>query len=97
MSDERQIYWDVWVDFALYAYNSGQHSTVLLPPNELTMGRRLRNRNDLLRSANVSEAGPLTDYHPCLIAAMWSSYACAEASRKREQERQKRYYDRQSV
>ncbi|KAE9016787.1 hypothetical protein PR002_g13573 [Phytophthora rubi] len=94
MSDERQRDWDVWVDFAIYAYNSGQHSTVLLSPNELMMGRRLRNPNDLLRSANVTEAGALTNYHRRLIAAMKSSSACAEAARRREQERQKRYYDR---
>ncbi|KAE9021932.1 hypothetical protein PR001_g11782 [Phytophthora rubi] len=35
MSDERQREWDVWADFAVYAYNSGQHSTVMLSPNEL--------------------------------------------------------------
>ncbi|KAE8886304.1 hypothetical protein PF002_g17887 [Phytophthora fragariae] len=94
MSDERLRDWDVWVDFAIYAYNSGQHSTVLLSPNELMMGRRLRNPNDLQRSANVTEAGALTNYHRRLIAAMKSSSACAEAARRREQERQKRYYDR---
>ncbi|KAE9015805.1 hypothetical protein PR001_g14806 [Phytophthora rubi] len=94
MSDERQRDWDVWVDFAAYAYNSGQHSTVLLSPNKLMVGRRLRNPNDLLRSANVTEAGALTNYHRRLIAAMKSSSACAEAARRREQEQQKRYYDR---
>ncbi|KAE8888166.1 hypothetical protein PF005_g23800 [Phytophthora fragariae] len=94
MSDERQRDWDVWVDFAVYAYNPGQHSTVLLSPNELMMGRRLRNPNDLLRSANVTEAGALTNYHRRLIAAMKSSSACAKTAHRREQEWQKRYYDR---
>jgi hypothetical protein len=50
----------VWVDFALYAYNSGHHSTVLLSPNDLMRGRRLRAPNELLRQASVSEAGQLT-------------------------------------
>eukprot|EP00644_Phytophthora_capsici_P016999 jgi/Phyca11/129340/e_gw1.83.32.1 len=41
MNTEEQHDWDVWVDFATYAYNSGQHSTVKLSPNELMMGRKL--------------------------------------------------------
>ncbi|KAE8952704.1 hypothetical protein PR001_g33177, partial [Phytophthora rubi] len=40
MNDDRQHDWDTWVDFAVYAYNSAQHSTVKLSPNELMMGRR---------------------------------------------------------
>ncbi|KAE9123531.1 hypothetical protein PF007_g7016 [Phytophthora fragariae] len=28
MNDDRQHDWDTWVDFAVYAYNSAQHSTV---------------------------------------------------------------------
>ncbi|KAE8952803.1 hypothetical protein PR003_g34235, partial [Phytophthora rubi] len=42
MSDERQNDWNLWVKFAVYAYNSANHSTVALTPNELMMGRRLR-------------------------------------------------------
>ncbi|KAE9166453.1 hypothetical protein PF004_g29154 [Phytophthora fragariae] len=37
MHEDAQRDWDVWVDFAVYAYNSGQHSTVKLSPNELMM------------------------------------------------------------
>ncbi|KAJ8569039.1 hypothetical protein ON010_g6222 [Phytophthora cinnamomi] len=94
MNDEKQRDWDVWVGFAVYAYNSGRHFTVMLSPNELMMGRRLRNPNDLLRATSVTEAGPLTDYHRRLLAAMASSHECAEVARRREQERQARYYDR---
>lgn len=72
MNDEKQRDWDVWIDFAVYAYNSGQHSTVMLSPNELRMGRRLRNPNDLLRTASVTEAGPLTEYHERLLTAVRS-------------------------
>jgi hypothetical protein len=60
MGADSQKDWDVWVDFALYAYNSGHQSTVLLSPNDLMMGRRLRAPNELLRQASVSEAGQLT-------------------------------------
>ncbi|GMF56119.1 unnamed protein product [Phytophthora fragariaefolia] len=38
MQDTRQRDWEVWVDFDVHAYNSGQHSTVRLSPNELMMG-----------------------------------------------------------
>ncbi|OWZ09440.1 hypothetical protein PHMEG_00017861 [Phytophthora megakarya] len=48
MSDERQE-----------SYNSGRHSTVMLSPNELMMGRRLRAPNELLRTTMVTEAGDL--------------------------------------
>ncbi|GMF36166.1 unnamed protein product [Phytophthora fragariaefolia] len=88
MHDEKQRDWDVWVDFAVYAYNSGQHSTVRLSPNQLMMGRKLRNHNDLLRRVNVTEAGALMDYNQRLVAAMESSHACAETARRREQEPQ---------
>lgn len=88
MNDETQRDWDTWIDFALYAYNSGRHSTVLLSPNELMMGRRLRGPNELLRRMNVSEAGALTTYHQRLLRAMESSRKCAEQAREKEQHRQ---------
>ncbi|OWZ03810.1 LOW QUALITY PROTEIN: hypothetical protein PHMEG_00024395 [Phytophthora megakarya] len=53
--------------FAVYAYNSGRHSTVALSPNELMMGRKLRAPNDLLRSTSVTEAGELKQYHDKLL------------------------------
>eukprot|EP00644_Phytophthora_capsici_P008852 jgi/Phyca11/102255/e_gw1.6.105.1 len=55
MQEESQRDWHRWVDFAVYAYNSGQHSTVKLSPNELMMDRRLRSPNDLLRKLDVTE------------------------------------------
>ncbi|OWY93855.1 Cyclic AMP-dependent protein kinase, partial [Phytophthora megakarya] len=70
MQSEEQNDWSMWVDFATYAYNSGQHSTVALSPNELVMGRRLRPPNELLRSTAVTEAGELSAYHKKLVAAM---------------------------
>ncbi|KAE8899085.1 hypothetical protein PF005_g22095 [Phytophthora fragariae] len=82
MNDDRQHDWDTWVDFAVYAYNSAQHSTVKLSPNEL------------LRSTNVGEAGELNEYHRRLLEAMSSSQACADRARAHEQERQAKYYDR---
>ncbi|GMF43975.1 unnamed protein product [Phytophthora fragariaefolia] len=92
-SDEHQRDWGVWVKFAVYSYISGQHSTVLLSPNELMMGRKLRSPNGLLRSANVTEAGPLTDYHRRLVASLKNSHACAEVARRREQQRPECYYN----
>ncbi|KAE9361225.1 hypothetical protein PF008_g1264 [Phytophthora fragariae] len=94
MHEDVQRDWDVWVDFAVYAYNSGQHSTVKLSPNELMMGRVLRSPNELLRSTGVSEAEELTAYHRPLLAAMKSSRTCAELARTSEQERQAKYYNR---
>ncbi|EEY70531.1 uncharacterized protein PITG_05959 [Phytophthora infestans T30-4] len=83
-----------WFDFAVYAYNSGKHTTVSLSPYELMMGRRLRPPNELLRQMSVSEAGELTAYHQRLLTAMQSAHACAEKTRRREQNRQARYYVR---
>ncbi|KAE8997279.1 hypothetical protein PF005_g18158 [Phytophthora fragariae] len=94
MNEDRQHDWDVWVDCAVYAYNSGPHSTVQLSPNELMMGRRLRSPNELIRSTSVAEAGELTAYHQRLLAALRSSQECADRARQREQQRQARYYDR---
>ncbi|KAI9996403.1 hypothetical protein PInf_014090 [Phytophthora infestans] len=37
MSSEQQNDWDLWVKFAVYAYNSAPHRTVRLTPNELMM------------------------------------------------------------
>ncbi|GMF48939.1 unnamed protein product [Phytophthora fragariaefolia] len=74
--DDAQNYWDVWVDFAVSAYNSGEHSIVKLSPNELMMCRKLRSSNEHFRSTGVGETGESTAYHRQLLAPM------------REQERQ---------
>ncbi|KAG2905792.1 hypothetical protein PC116_g18973 [Phytophthora cactorum] len=60
MSEEKQTDWNTWVDFAVYAYNSGRHSTVAL---ELMVGRKLRPPNELLRRTSVTKAGELIAYH----------------------------------
>lgn len=96
MHSEDQNDWDTWLDFAVYAYNSGKHSTVALSPNELMMGRRLRAPNELLRCANVTEAGKLSEYHARLLSAMKISHECAEQARQKEQARQARYYNRRA-
>ncbi|KAG2786994.1 hypothetical protein PC116_g12250 [Phytophthora cactorum] len=49
MADERQNGWCDWVQCAVFAYNSAQHSTVAISLNELMMGRRMRSPNELLR------------------------------------------------
>ncbi|KAE8985265.1 hypothetical protein PR001_g22938 [Phytophthora rubi] len=96
MANEQQNDWNLWVKFAVYAYNSANHSTVALTPNELMMGRRLRAPNEILRSTQTSEAGELPDYHARLMAAMVASHEYAEAARVKEQERQARYYNRRT-
>ncbi|OWZ07035.1 hypothetical protein PHMEG_00020627 [Phytophthora megakarya] len=58
------------------------------------MGRHLRHPNGLLRRPDVQEAGDLQAYHKRLLVAMKKSYECAELARRREQERQARYYNR---
>ncbi|GMF53437.1 unnamed protein product [Phytophthora fragariaefolia] len=85
MNDEPQRDWDVWVDFAVYAYTSGQHSTVVLSPNELMMGRRLKSPNDLLRRASATEAGKLTSYHRRLLVAMTTTLLMKAAADIEEQ------------
>jgi hypothetical protein len=94
MTEEKQDDWNLWVRFAVYAYNSAVHSTVALTPNELMMGRRLRQPNELLRRAEVAEAGALPAYHERLLQAMEKSCACAERGRRKEQARQAKYYNR---
>ncbi|KAE9006304.1 hypothetical protein PR003_g5876 [Phytophthora rubi] len=94
MNTEGQHDWDKWVDFAVYAYNSGRHSTVGLSPNELMMGRRLREPNELLRAASVTEAGALTAHYRRLLVALQHAHTCAERARELEQQRQARYYNR---
>lgn len=83
-----------WISFAVYAYNSGHHSTVALSPNELMMGRMLRSPNELLQRAQVTEAGDLAGYHRQLLVALKRSHVAAERARVREQLRQARYYNR---
>lgn len=78
----------------MYGYNSGEHTTVLLSPNELMMGRRLRALNELLRRASVAEEGPLLIYYQRLFDAMRSAHECAKNAWRREQARQACYYDR---
>eukprot|EP00644_Phytophthora_capsici_P013450 jgi/Phyca11/70604/gw1.29.425.1 len=94
MQDETQRDWNLWVRFATYAYNSARHSTVLLTPNELMLGRKLRSPNELLRRTEVTEAGEITAYHEQLLTAMAQAQQCAEQARVREQARQARYYNR---
>ncbi|KAE9289896.1 hypothetical protein PR003_g25429 [Phytophthora rubi] len=96
MQDDKQTDWNLWVKFAVYSYNSARYSTVALSPNELMMGRRLRAPNELLRRAEVTEAGELPAYHANLLRAMKRSHECAEHARQREQERQARYYNRRA-
>lgn len=94
MQDEMQKDWNLWVKFAVYAYNSAQHSTVKLSPNELMMGRKLRAPNELLRRTELTEAGELSAYHQGLLEAMEQSRRCAEIARAREQTRQAKFYNR---
>jgi hypothetical protein len=94
MEHDKQRDWEMWVKFAVYAYNSAKHSTVGLSPNELMMGRRLRGPGELLRAAQVSEAGDLTQYHRSLLAHLESSHKIAAVATAREQARQARYYNR---
>ncbi|KAG1697111.1 hypothetical protein DVH05_028627 [Phytophthora capsici] len=94
MQDESQKDWNLWVKFAAYAYNSAQHSTVKLSPNELMMGRKLRAPNELLRRTEVTEGGKLSEYHEKLLEALERSRRCAEIARVREQERQAKFYNR---
>ncbi|KAE8964810.1 hypothetical protein PF011_g28530 [Phytophthora fragariae] len=96
MYEDEQRDWDVWLDFAVYAYNSGQHTTVKLSPNELMMGRQLKSPNELLRETSVAEAGETTSYHRRLLQAMRSSHEIAERARAREQARQAKYYNRRT-
>ncbi|KAE9295160.1 hypothetical protein PR003_g24087 [Phytophthora rubi] len=96
MANEQQNDWNLWVKFAVYAYNSANHSTVALTPNELMMGRRLRAPNELLRSTRTSEAGELPSYHARLVAAMVTSREHAEVTRTKEQGRQARYYNKKT-
>lgn len=57
MQEEQQNDWELYVRFAVYAYNSARHTTVALSPNELMLGRKLRMPNELLRRTGVTEAG----------------------------------------
>lgn len=63
MTANKQNDWEMWVKFAVYAYNSVQHSTVMLTPNELVMGRRLRPPNKLTHMTAVTEADELMKHH----------------------------------
>eukprot|EP00644_Phytophthora_capsici_P005883 jgi/Phyca11/70617/gw1.2.423.1 len=94
MQDETQKDWNLWVKFAAYAYNSAKHSTVKLTPNELMMGRKLRAPNELLRRTEVTEAGKLSEYHEKLLEALEQGRRCAEIAQVREQERQAKFYNR---
>ncbi|GMF55475.1 unnamed protein product [Phytophthora fragariaefolia] len=96
MQDDNQTDWNLWVKFAVYAYNSAKHSTVAISPNELMMGRRLRTPNELLRRTELTEVGELSAYHAQLVETMERSLECAERARRQEQERQARYYSRRS-
>ncbi|OWZ05062.1 hypothetical protein PHMEG_00022924 [Phytophthora megakarya] len=82
MSDEKQRDWDTWVDYAVYSYNSGRHSTVLLSPNELMMERRLRAPNVLLRATSVTEAGGLVQQHQKLLTTLKEAHKFAERARR---------------
>ncbi|KAE8900447.1 hypothetical protein PF005_g25388 [Phytophthora fragariae] len=96
MANEQQNDRNLWVKFAVYAYNSAQHSTVALSPNELMMGRRLRPPNELLRRMETTEAGELMAYHEKLLVAMTKNHECAAKAMEKEQRRQTRYYNRKT-
>ncbi|KAE8980862.1 hypothetical protein PR002_g23987 [Phytophthora rubi] len=56
MTEENQTDWELWVKYAVYAYNSARHSTVALTPNELMMGRKLKSPNELMLPREAAEA-----------------------------------------
>ncbi|ETL26676.1 hypothetical protein L916_19692 [Phytophthora nicotianae] len=96
MADERQNDWCAWAKYVVFAHNSAQHSTVVLSPNVLMMGRRLRLPNELLRETELTEPGDLMDYHRQLMVAMERGSECEERAQRKEQARQAYYYDRKS-
>ncbi|OWY91007.1 hypothetical protein PHMEG_00040588 [Phytophthora megakarya] len=87
--------WDAWMDFAVYSYNLGRHTTVSHSPSELMLGWKLRIPNGILRSTRITEAGDLIEYHRKLLKMMEISDQCVEQAREREQ--QWRYYDRKAL
>ncbi|KAE8984254.1 hypothetical protein PF011_g20849 [Phytophthora fragariae] len=94
MTEENQTDWELWMKYAVYAYNSARHSTVALTPNELMMGRKLKSPNELMRRTAVGEAGELMEYHEKLLKQLQRSSECAERARVKEQARQAKYYNR---
>eukprot|EP00644_Phytophthora_capsici_P018904 jgi/Phyca11/133187/e_gw1.353.3.1 len=60
------------------------------------MGRKLRTPNALLRATHVTEAGELAEHHQKLLKTLKDGVRCADEARKREQERQARYYNRRT-
>ncbi|GMF59665.1 unnamed protein product [Phytophthora fragariaefolia] len=96
IQEAKQCDRDVWADFAVFAYNSGEYSTVKLSPHELMMGRKLRSPNALLRRVEVAEAGELAAYHERLLRAMKSRHRGAKEARRRQPESQAKYYNRKA-
>eukprot|EP00644_Phytophthora_capsici_P012821 jgi/Phyca11/101149/e_gw1.5.889.1 len=60
------------------------------------MGRKLRTPNELLRQTHVTEADELTEHHRKLLEALKAGHECAEEARRREQDRQAKYYNRKT-
>ncbi|OWZ13951.1 hypothetical protein PHMEG_00012644 [Phytophthora megakarya] len=61
------------------------------------MGRRLRTPNELLRGTELTEMSDLSAYDKELLATMKSSHECAERARRKDQERQAKYYNQRNV
>ncbi|KAE8988417.1 hypothetical protein PR001_g14086 [Phytophthora rubi] len=96
--DENQDDWDDFLPCALYAYNSSKHATHGYQPNELMMGRKLRNPAELLRRNRLAHPHRTLDaYHEVLLRDLETANELAALALQKEQARQAMYYNQRKV
>jgi hypothetical protein len=90
---EEQRDWDNWLPCALYTYNGARHTTTGYSSNELLMGRRLREPNELLRASGVTQIGTWASYHQQLVKHMVRVNEIAQQAAARHQDRRAKFYN----
>jgi hypothetical protein len=90
---ENQTYWDRWISYATFVFNTTPHTSTGITPHELLFGRK-PSIPGILQKKPVEIRYNYDNYVQEFQSRLQSCYEAASSNLKAKKERSKEYYDR---